>query len=348
LLYPKPDDLISPDRFFVREAEMYMWDEKKKKKKKRFFFLFNDILLLCRRETHKRYWLRINITLRSPYVSVEDIENASFNNEFRLHCRSRSFILYAMTGEQKKDWIADLRHSIAGSHPEEKKNDGKLETEQKDEVRKTKKETKVSVEDIEDPEPEPEPAKKKDSSRNKSRKTPKKISTKEEVLPFDPFAPVGGTPQRHSAVMNPMIFQGQPAGVNPFMPNMGMNQQPNLIVTAPLSGGYAGFNQNMGQPGMNYNPGFNAPNNNPFAPNTGFNNQGANFNANMGFNQPNINQPSNPYVGGGFNAPNSNPFAANSGFNQQVGNNPFVASPQNGIPNPFLNNQPFQKQNPLF
>jgi len=329
-----------------------MWEKKRKKKKKRFFFLFNDILLLCRRETHKRYWLRIHITLRSPYVSVEDIENASFNNEFRLHCRSRSFILYATTGEQKKEWIADLRHSIGGSHPEEKKHDGKVETEQKDEVRKTKKEAKrVSTEDIEDPEPEPVKKKEATPSRNKTKKTPRKVNKEEAALPFDPFAPVGVPQQRNSAVMNPMAFQGQPTGVNPFMPNMGINQQPNLIVTAPISGGYAGFNQNMGQPGgspsMNYNPGFTP---NPFAPNTGFNNQGANFNANMGFNQPINNQPSNPYAGGGgFNAA-PNPFAiANQGFNQQAGNNPFVASPQNAGTNPFLNNnQSFPNQNPLF
>jgi len=87
MLHPKPDDLISTSRYFVKEGEILVWDEKKKKKKKRYFFLFNDILLLCRRESHKRYWLRIHITLRSPYVSIEEIENASYNNEFRLHCR---------------------------------------------------------------------------------------------------------------------------------------------------------------------------------------------------------------------------------------------------------------------
>jgi hypothetical protein len=120
-LYPKPEDLTSPDRFAVREEELYMWDEKRKKKKKRFFFLFNDILLLCKKETHKRFWLRIHITLRSPYVSVEDVDNSSFNNEFRLHCRSRSFIIYAMTAEQKKVWVEDLKKSIEGTHQEEKK-----------------------------------------------------------------------------------------------------------------------------------------------------------------------------------------------------------------------------------
>jgi len=123
-----------------------MWDDKKKKKKKRYFFLFNDILLLCRRETHKRFWLRIHITLRSPHVSVEEIENSSFNNEFRIHCRTRSFILYATTPDMKKDWVQDLRHSISGTHPEEKKDSAKkVETadQEKKEVVKTKKEPKT-------------------------------------------------------------------------------------------------------------------------------------------------------------------------------------------------------------
>jgi len=71
---------------------------------------------------------------------VEDIDNSSFNNEFRLHCRSRSFIIYAVTGEQKKDWVQDLRRSIEGTHPEEKKkSESKDEPETKDDVKKNEK-----------------------------------------------------------------------------------------------------------------------------------------------------------------------------------------------------------------
>jgi len=143
-LHPKPDDLISTSRFFVRDGEMFLWDEKKKKKKKRYFFLFNDILLLCRKESHKKYWLRIHITLRSPYVSIEEIENSSYNNEFRLHCRSRSFILYASSPEQKKEWIQDLQHSISGTHGEENKDD-KDKNKEKKEEKDDKKERRKSV-----------------------------------------------------------------------------------------------------------------------------------------------------------------------------------------------------------
>jgi len=84
--------------------------------------LFNDILLLTKKESFKRYWLRIHITLRSPYVSVEESETSGFNVEFRLHCRSRSFIFYAPTPEVRKEWCSDIRKSITGEHKDEQDN----------------------------------------------------------------------------------------------------------------------------------------------------------------------------------------------------------------------------------
>jgi hypothetical protein len=122
VLHPRPDDLISTSRFFIREGELYVWNERKRKKQLRYFFLFNDIMLLTKRESHKRFWLRIHITLRSPYVSVEDIDNSSYNQEIRLHCRSRSFILYAPSDDLRREWIDDIRASIAGTHKEEMDN----------------------------------------------------------------------------------------------------------------------------------------------------------------------------------------------------------------------------------
>jgi len=122
LLHPKPDDLISTSRFFVREGELQIWDEKRRRKRKRYFFLFNDILLLTKKESYKRFWLRIHITLRSPYVSVEESETSGFNVEFRLHCRSRSFIFYAPTPDVRKEWCIDIRKSITGEHKEELEN----------------------------------------------------------------------------------------------------------------------------------------------------------------------------------------------------------------------------------
>jgi hypothetical protein len=368
LLHPKPDDLISPERFFVREGEMTMWDEKKKKKKKRYFFLFNDVLLLCRRETHKRYWLRIHITLRSPHVSVEDIDNSSFNNEFRVHCRARTFILYAGTPDQKKEWITDLRHSIAGTHPDEKKKDGKHDDkdDKKEEVRKTKKEPKKEKPPESESEESSErtPRKKAETGgrRSKTRKTSK--PPKQEAMPFDPFGPTGGQMAGNPFGQN---MNMKPVG-NPFLPMGNPQMQPNIISTAPIAGASNfGFNQGMQPNAMGYNQnmnqgfnnGFNAnanlgynPNVNPqLNANMGFNNQaGFNANANLGYN-PNVNPALNANMG--YNNPAANPFAQN---NQPVttGTNPFAAPVQRqqtgGNTNPFLNNNgPFSnQQNPLF
>jgi hypothetical protein len=366
LLYPKPDDLTSPERFAVREAELFMWDDKRKKKKKRFFFLFNDILLLCKKENHKRFWLRIHITLRSPYVSVEDIENSSFNNEFRLHCRSRSFIIYANTADQKKDWVQDLKRSIEGTHSEEKKkSDKKDEPELKDDVKKTKKDPTTKPEkSSKDPEiNDPDPAPQKKEERNKSKKPSSKRAPKQEenLLPFDPFAPTVAAQPR---VNNSNPFSPSPVA-NPFLG--GNPPQPNLIATTPLSGGNFefGFNPSLGslqvnmglmnlnQPSGNFNPNplavnpsvatnFNA---NPFTP-------GMNpVNPNVGYNQP-ANPPANPYASGGFSVAGANPFTSGSSFNNQSGtvaSNPFTTPVQNT--NPFLSNPsstPFSNQNPLF
>jgi len=291
--------------------------KKGKKKKKRFFFLFNDILLLCKKETHKRFWLRIHITLRSPYVSVEDVENSSFNNEFRLHCRSRSFIIYAMTAEQKRVWVEELKKSIEGTHPEEKKKtDVGKKDEPKDEVRKTKKEPKVeksSDDEVKDPDPEP----KKKEHRNKSKKPSQKVAKPEEnnLLPFDPFAPVS-QPQQRPNTSNP--FSPSPVA-NPFL-GVGVNPQqplqPNLITTAPLGGTFdLGFNPALGgglQVNMGFNVGLNQPlptNSNPFNPNPGFNPQ-ASFNPPANYNQP-------AFPTGQLNVAGTNPFTSGStGFNQ--------------------------------
>lgn len=124
MLHPKPSDLLNPSRFFVREGDLFMWNKKKSKKSNRHFFLFNDIMLLCKKQGSKRYFLRIHITLRSPYVSTESIETSSHASEFRLHCKTRSFILYATTDEERKGWLRDMQNSITGNHPEEKGSGG--------------------------------------------------------------------------------------------------------------------------------------------------------------------------------------------------------------------------------
>lgn len=131
-----------------------MWNQKKGKKTKRFFFLFNDIMLLAKKKGQKsgKFLLRVHITLRSPFVEVEDVKTVSTHHEFRIHCRTRSFILYTDTREQKESWMQDIINSVKGEHPEELKAKGvtkKVESEPKrsntdDEVGIKTKERRVS------------------------------------------------------------------------------------------------------------------------------------------------------------------------------------------------------------
>jgi hypothetical protein len=114
MLHPKPEDLINPERFFVREGELYVWDEKTKQRKKRHFFLFNDVLLLTKKEGSRKFWLRIYVSLRSPYVNIDDGGDSPYNSEFRLNCRARSFLFFAPTPDVKEQWVRDMRQSITG------------------------------------------------------------------------------------------------------------------------------------------------------------------------------------------------------------------------------------------
>jgi len=72
---------------YCREGELYVWDEKKRAKKKRYAFLFNDVMLLTKKEGPKKYWLRVYITLRSPYVQVEDVSSGfACTHKFIVAC----------------------------------------------------------------------------------------------------------------------------------------------------------------------------------------------------------------------------------------------------------------------
>lgn len=75
-----------------------MWNQKKglvfivllpshllsRKKTMRFFFLFNDVMLLAKKKSSKssKYMLRVHITLRSPFVEIEDVKTVSTHRMF--------------------------------------------------------------------------------------------------------------------------------------------------------------------------------------------------------------------------------------------------------------------------
>jgi len=120
MLSPKPHDFISTSRFFVKEGMLVLWDDRKRCKVKRYCFLFNDLFLFTiPKKKGKKFQLLIYMTLRTPSVSVESVDNSSYNSEFRLHARRKSFIFFAETPEDRKYWVKAVEASIKGTHPEE-------------------------------------------------------------------------------------------------------------------------------------------------------------------------------------------------------------------------------------
>jgi len=116
-LRPKPEDLPSPARFFVRKGKGWFKFEQKKKRKKRHFFLFNDVLLICRKDGPSRYFLRIYITLRAQGVAVEPVVGLDYT--LRLKTRMQNFMIYFQARDTFDFWMNELQLSITGKHPEE-------------------------------------------------------------------------------------------------------------------------------------------------------------------------------------------------------------------------------------
>jgi len=263
----------------VREGELGIWDEKKRQKKIRYFFLFNDILLLCKKESSKRYWLRIHITLRSPSVTIEEIGNSSFNNEFRLHCRSRSFMLYAPTPDAKEDWVKDLQRAIKGEFAQEEKDKKVLKQGQDlvkdgDGVKKISKKKRAEAEQqqsedsAEEEEQEEKPKERK--KRPKKEKKPAEVSPTNALLLdlLGPTSPTNSSPGLNLGVGlagtsgNPFL-----SGANPF------SAAPTNIYssgsgTQPVLNAYAAPNIYGSNGGTSANAGFS--NTSPFGAPTGY------------------------------------------------------------------------------
>jgi len=118
-LIPKPEDLISTNRFFVREGPVNMYSEKERKKKPYYLFLFNDVMLICKKQPKQKWRVKIYVTLRSTYVHTENIPAAGFDSQFRLHCKARSFNFYCTSDEDRECWLKELNTSINGEHANE-------------------------------------------------------------------------------------------------------------------------------------------------------------------------------------------------------------------------------------
>jgi hypothetical protein len=64
MLDPKPKELLTPSRRFMREGEVLQYNSKERRTKLKYFFLFNDVLLITKKEGKNKFWLKVYIGLR--------------------------------------------------------------------------------------------------------------------------------------------------------------------------------------------------------------------------------------------------------------------------------------------
>jgi len=322
-LYPKPPDLVDNNRFFVREGELFVWSEKDKKKKRRYFFLFNDILLLCKREGSRKFWLRVHITLRSPHVQVE--ESGGYDPlEFRLRCRTRTFLLWASSGESKKSWMQDIKDSVEGKHEEtvKKKDKKKKKSSQKDKpkIEPLKPIKKKADDDTPVPILPPPPGRGSKHKTHKMAQSQPSTTTQTQplvqpaptnptpnpsnsnlidLLDFDPFANTAGQPSNVQVASNPFSQFGGGSNVNLQNTQPMMQNQPNPQLFSELA--FVGYANNTINP----------------------------------FNQQQPNQPyqqsAQPFAQQPFNQPfqNTQPFNQQQPFTNQALPNTYAQQPSN-------------------
>jgi len=235
-LNPKPQSLVKEGRFFVREGYLRMWKDDKQKYKKRYLFLFNDLILICKKESklssNKKFWLRIQVSLRSGHAGVEDVK--SHNNDFLLHVKRRSFRFQCDSENLKNNWMEDLTKACAHEHDENME----VTTKKRDEfIGESNKKVESSSESYED---------------NFKQHQTQNDDSDDFSQPF--VAPSGGNPFTPQSGGNPFGTgnTGGNTGGNPFgTGNTGGNTGGNPFGTGNTGGGNPFA---TGNTGGGYNP----------------------------------------------------------------------------------------------
>lgn len=107
---------------------MLLWD--KGSKEPHYLFLFNDVLLLCKPKIFSiHYHLIVFVQLRNTDLKMEDVDGSDL--EFRLITAKKvcdlvsrlmwqSLTFYALSPEDKRSWMKNIKRSMDGTHPIEK------------------------------------------------------------------------------------------------------------------------------------------------------------------------------------------------------------------------------------
>ncbi|XP_076363277.1 FERM, ARHGEF and pleckstrin domain-containing protein 2-like [Tachypleus tridentatus] len=105
------DNLLSPEREFIREGCLHKLS--RKGFQQRMFFLFSDVLLYMSRTSMPQLQFKVHGQLPLQGVMVEDSDpKMGAGHCFNIYGGSRALIVSASCEEEKKKWLTDLSEAI--------------------------------------------------------------------------------------------------------------------------------------------------------------------------------------------------------------------------------------------
>lgn len=114
LLRPQPRQ--TGPRRFLREGRIKQYSPRQKRVKKKYMFLFSDCLLITRRDSSKRYQMKIFCFLRAIQgVRLIGIRPKRTEWEFHLHTGKKNLIFFAISRVEAEAWIEAIEYARAGS-----------------------------------------------------------------------------------------------------------------------------------------------------------------------------------------------------------------------------------------
>ena len=102
--------LVSPDRWFIKQG--YLTKVSRTKNINYLFVLFNDLLIYLSDAVNKNLILHLRIGLDDSSFYIKEVgEDSPYKsyNAFEIHSIEKSFICYASTCEETKEWFNAIK-----------------------------------------------------------------------------------------------------------------------------------------------------------------------------------------------------------------------------------------------
>ena len=117
LLTPKPMELRKGRRRFLREGPLQQWSDVQKRVKKKYIFLFSDCLIITRKDSPQRCFMKIFCFLNS-IKDIQAVPGQAYSKipdvEFRMITPKKTLIFFAASKSEAETWIRDLNYAREG------------------------------------------------------------------------------------------------------------------------------------------------------------------------------------------------------------------------------------------